>query len=105
MSNSNSQAKSIYLISFDFDTFKNNTFKNNTFKNNTFKKNILIAFLDELGNFKPKNFFYTFDFYTFKRGKVDRLRLKTLILAGLSSSIMLRSMQAKNLDFFKIQFI
>ena len=61
------EAKSIYLTSFDFDTFKNDTFKSVIFKN----KN-LIDFLDELGNFK---FFYTFDFYTFKRGKVYRLRL------------------------------
>ena len=43
------------------------------------KKIFLIEFLDELGNFKQKKF-YTFDFYTFKRGKVDRLRHKSFLL-------------------------
>ena len=48
-------AKSIYLTTFDFDTFKNDTFKS-----------VIFDFFDELGNFKQKQF-YTFDFYTFKR--------------------------------------
>ena len=39
-------AKSIYRTSFDFDTFKSVIIK----------KNYLIDFLDELGNFKQKNF-------------------------------------------------
>ena len=55
-------AKSIYLITFDFDTLKV-----------SFSKKKLIDLLDELGNFKQKNFdtfdFYTFDFDTLKRGK------------------------------------
>ena len=71
-------AKSIYLTSFDFDTFKNDTFKSVIFK-----KKILSDLLDELANFKQKKF-YTFDFYTFKRGKVDRLRLNGTIFLFLS---------------------
>ena len=56
--------KSIYLTSFDFDTFKSVIFK----------KEFLMIFFDELkGNLKQNIFFYNFDFNTLKRGMVDRL--------------------------------